>query len=63
MSTTNTTPNSFNKTHEAADWTTLHAGLPTTPLEGDKWIANHWMHAPSLFRTIPTLFSTQSEGK
>jgi len=41
---------------ETADWRTLHAGLPTTKREGDKWIANHWMHAPTLFRNVKTHF-------
>lgn len=26
------------------DWRSLHAGLPTTIDEGEKWIANHWIH-------------------
>lgn len=39
---------------EEADWFSLHAGLPT--FDGEKWIANHWMHAPELFKTIqPTI--------
>jgi hypothetical protein len=37
---------------QVADWNSLHAGLPTTQQEGSKWIANHWIHAPSLFQTI-----------
>ena len=41
---------------DAANWQSLHAGLPTTEREGDKWIANHWMHAPSLFRNVKTHF-------
>lgn len=27
-----------------SDWRSIHAGLPTTEEEGDKWIANHWIH-------------------
>ena len=42
---------------EAANWLSLHAGLPTTEQEGEKWIANHWMHAPGLFQNIKTHFS------
>lgn len=41
---------------DAANWQSLHAGLPTTEREGEKWIANHWMHAPSLFRNVKTHF-------
>ena len=41
---------------DAANWQSLHAGLPTTDREGEKWIANHWMHAPSLFRNVKTHF-------
>lgn len=26
------------------DWNSIHAGLPTTEEEGEKFIANHWMH-------------------
>jgi hypothetical protein len=26
------------------DVKSFHAGLPTTPKEGEKWIANHWIH-------------------
>lgn len=26
------------------DWNSFHAGLPTTEEEGEKFIANHWMH-------------------
>ena len=25
------------------DWRSIHAGMPTNPEEGEKWIANHWM--------------------
>jgi hypothetical protein len=27
------------------DMRSIHAGLPTHPREGEKWIANHWMHS------------------
>jgi len=27
------------------DWRSIHAGMPTNPEEGEKWIANHWMRA------------------
>jgi hypothetical protein len=26
------------------EWRSIHAGLPTTHDEGEKWIANHWLH-------------------
>lgn len=42
---------------EAADWRSLHTGLPTTAEEGEKWIANHWMHAPALFQNVKTHYS------
>mmetsp|Transcript_4028 Transcript_4028/g.4653 ORF Transcript_4028/g.4653 Transcript_4028/m.4653 type:complete len:500 (+) Transcript_4028:83-1582(+) len=32
------------------DWASLHAGLPTTKEEGEKWICNHWVKTPSLFQ-------------
>lgn len=35
---------------EEQDWFSLHAGLPTN--EGDKWVANHWIHSPELFQNI-----------
>ena len=47
---------------DRVNWQSLHAGLPTTKQEGNKWIANHWMHAPALFRNVKTLFSTPCSG-
>jgi hypothetical protein len=44
---------------EAVNWQCLHAGLPTTAEEGDKWIANHWMHAPAVFRNEKTHFPAE----
>ena len=46
---------------EAANWLSLHAGLPTTAQEGEKWIANHWMHAPGLFQNTKTLFQRSKD--
>ena len=42
----------FNYKHDSGDsavgverdWRSLHAGLATTSEEGEKWIANHWIH-------------------
>lgn len=31
------------------DMRSIHAGLPTSPKEGEKWIANHWMHSDPFY--------------